>query len=60
MIRELGDDTLELTTERLQRGREIVSDTFGFAIGETEKAKTPTATSGRVLAYLYEDREIAK
>ena len=59
-IRELGDDTLELTTERLMRGCEIVSDTFGFAIGETEKAKTPTAASGRVLAYLYEDREEAK
>ena len=59
-IRELGDDTLELTTERLMRGCEIVSDTFGFAIGQTEKAKTPTATSGRVLAYLYEDREEAK
>lgn len=59
-IRELGDDSLELTIERLQRGCEIVSDTFGFAIGETEKAKTPTAASGRVLAYLYEDRELAK
>lgn len=59
-IRELGDDTLELTTERLMRGCEIVSDTFGFAIGKTEKAQTPTAASGRVLAYLYEDRELAK
>lgn len=59
-IREIGDDTLELTTERLMRGCEIVSDTYGFAIGETEKAKTPTAASGRVLAYLYEDRELAK
>ena len=59
-IREIGDDTLELTTERLMRGCEIVSDTFGFAIGKSEKNKTPTATSGRVLAYLYEDREEAK
>lgn len=59
-IREIGDDTLELTTERLMRGCEIVSDTFGFAIGKSEKAKTPTAASGRVLAYLYEDRELAK
>ena len=42
------------------RGCEIVSDTFGFAIGKSEKNKTPTATSGRVLAYLYEDREEAK
>lgn len=59
-IRELGDDTLELTNERLMRGCEIVSDTFGFAIGQSEKAKTPTAASGRVLAYLYEDKEEAR
>ena len=59
-IREIGDDTLELTTERLMRGCEIVSDTFGFAIGQSEKANTPTAASGRVLAYLYEDRETAR
>lgn len=59
-IREFGDDSLKLTTERLQRGCEIVSDTFGFVIGKTEKAQTPTAASGRVLAYLYEDRELAK
>ena len=51
---------LELVNERLARGCEIVSDTFGFAIGETERCKTPTATSGRVLAYLYEDRELAR
>lgn len=58
-IYELGNDILELTTERLQRGCEIVSDTFGFAIGETDECKTPVATSGRVLAYLYEGREAA-
>jgi len=59
-VREVGDGTLIRTTERLQKGCEIVSDTFGFAIGKTEKYNTPTAASGRVLAYLYEDREIAK
>lgn len=56
-IIENGDDTLRLSTERLQRGAEIVSDTFGFAIGETDTCKTPIAASGRVLAYGYEDRE---
>ena len=56
-IIENGDDTLRLSTERLQRGAEIVSDTFGFAIGETDACKTPIAVSGRVLAYGYEDRE---
>lgn len=39
-------------------GAEIVSDTYGFAIGETDRAKTPIATSGRVLAYPHEDREV--
>lgn len=56
-IIENGDDTLKLSTKRLQRGAEIVSDTFGFAIGETNTCKTPIAASGRVLAYGYEDRE---
>lgn len=56
-IIENGDDTLSLSTERLQRGAEIISDTFGFAIGETDTCKTPIATSGRVLAYGYENRE---
>ena len=56
-IIENGDDTLRLSTERLQRGAEIISDTFGFAIGETDTCKTPIAASGRVLAYGYEDRE---
>jgi hypothetical protein len=56
-VREVGDDTLVLTDRRLQPGCEIVSDTFGFAIGETEECKTPIASSGRVLAYPWEDRE---
>lgn len=54
---EVGDDTLVASTERLQGGALIVSDTFGFAIGETDEAKTPIATSGRVLAYTFEPRE---
>lgn len=60
VICENGDDTLSLATERLQPGANIVSDTFGFAIGETEKAKTPIAVSGRVLVYPYEDRNSYK
>ena len=39
------------TTEKLQACDGIVSDTFGFAIGETDKCKTPLAVAGRVLAY---------
>ena len=56
VICENGDDTLSLATERLQPGANVISDTFGFAIGETEMAKTPIAVSGRVLVYTYEDR----
>lgn len=56
-IIEVGDDTLKLSTKRLQPGAEIISDTFGFAIGETEECKTPIAVSGRVLAYPYEPLE---
>lgn len=56
VVCENNDDTLSLSQERLQSGAEIVSDTFGFAIGETEQCKTPIAAAGRVLAYPYEDR----
>ena len=56
VICENGDDTLSLATERLQPAGNIISDTFGFAIGKTDKAQTPIAVSGRVLAYTYEDR----
>ena len=54
---EVGDDTLITSTERMMPGANITSDTFGFAIGETDQAKTPIAVSGRVLAYPYESRE---
>lgn len=56
IVIENGDDTLSLSTERLQPGGQIVSDTFGFAIGQTEKCKLPIAVSGRALVYTYEDR----
>ena len=56
VVVENGDDTLSLSTERMQPGAEIVSDTFGFAIGQTEKSKTAIAASGRVLAYPHEPR----
>ena len=47
---------LTLAQKRLMPGAQIVSDTYGFAIGETEEANTPTAVSGRVLVYPYRDR----
>lgn len=57
VVCENGDDTLSIATERMQPGANIVSDTYGFAIGETEEAKCPIAVSGRVLAYTYEPKE---
>ena len=58
-VKELGDGSLALTTKRLERGCEIISDTFGFAIGQDEENSynTPIASSGRVLAYPYESIE---
>lgn len=53
---ENGDDTLSKSTERLQQFAGISSDTWGFSQGQTEKAKTPIAVAGRVLAYTYQDR----
>lgn len=60
VVVENGDDTLSLATERLMPGANVVSDTFGFAIGETETSKTPLAVSGRALVYPYEDRNSYK
>lgn len=56
VVIETGFGDLKLSTARLQPGANVVSDTYGFAIGETEKAKTPIAVSGRVLVYGYEDK----
>ena len=58
-VKELGNGALALTTKRLERGCEIISDTFGFAIGQDEKNgyNTPIASNGRVLAYPYESIE---
>jgi hypothetical protein len=54
---ETGYGALKYSTKRLQPGANIISDTYGFAIGETNRCKTPLAVSGRVLAYPYEDKE---
>lgn len=54
-ICECGDGSLRRATKRLQPGAFIISDTFGFAIGETDECKTPVAIAGRVLAFPYED-----
>ena len=43
------------STERLQSGARIVSDTYGHSIGYCNEAQTPVGVSGRVLAYPYQD-----
>jgi hypothetical protein len=58
VVKENGDGTLSLATQRLERGCEIVSDTYGFAIGESDECQLPTAAAGRVLAY--PDKDISK
>ena len=45
------------TTEKYQACDGIVSDTYGFAIGETKESNTPLAVAGRVLAYFEGNRE---
>ena len=58
IVVETGKGDLQVSTKRLQPGANVVSDTFGFAIGETECAKTPLAVAGRALVYPFEDKSI--
>lgn len=51
-----GTGIMKITTKRLQPAARIISDTFGMAVGESDKAKTPIGVSGRVLAYPYKNR----
>ena len=46
---------MKLSSERLQPGASIISDTFGSAMGETEECKAPIAVAGRVLTYYHGD-----
>ena len=50
------DGSLSITTTRLQPGAQIISDTFGHAMGYNETCKTPLAVAGRVLVYTFQDR----
>ena len=47
---------MKVSSERLQAGGSIISDTYGSCMGETAECKTPIAVAGRVLVYTYEDR----
>ena len=50
-VKSNDDGRVERTTERLSICDGIVSDTFGFSIGQSDTYQTPLAVSGRVLAY---------
>ena len=54
-VREAGGKMV-MTTERLMPGCKLTSDTYGFCMGETFKAKTPIAVAGRVLAEPFRDK----
>ena len=54
---ETGDDTVKKSSERLEPFAGVSSDTFGFAIGQTDQAKTPIAVSGRVLVHPLRPRD---
>lgn len=52
---EAENGIMKLSTERMQPGAEIISDTFGHSIGKSKGCETPIAISGRVLAYPNEE-----
>lgn len=47
---------MKITTQRMQPAARIISDTYGFAVGESDNCKTPIGVGGRVLVYPYQDR----
>ena len=49
--------SLSCSSERLQPGAQVISDTFGHSMGATDEAQTPLAVAGRVLVYTYQSRE---
>ena len=51
IVAEVGNGNMKLANQRLQKGCKILSDTYGFALGETTEYKLPIAVSGRVLVY---------
>lgn len=57
VIKETPTGEMKLTTQRLEKGCEIISDTYGFTIGDAHEGNVPTAATGRVLAYTDEPIE---
>jgi len=49
-VTETEEGIMKITDKRMMPACRIVSDTFGACMGETDRAKTPIAVAGRVLA----------
>ena len=56
-MQENDNGCLTIANKRLIPGACIITDTYGYAEGQTSIAKTPIAVAGRVLAYTYQPRE---
>ena len=56
VVIEQKNGIMTMAQKRLAPGAKIISDTYGFAIGETKKCKTPIAVTGRVLVYPFRDK----
>lgn len=54
---EEENDTIKLTTSRLEPIPMVCSDTYGLLIGQKRENSIPVAISGRVLVYSNEDRK---
>ena len=57
---ETAQGKLVLTTDRMIPNSYIVSDTYGYALGDKEVDTVPVAIAGRVLAYCWDSDEKLK
>ena len=57
VVIDKDDGSLVCSQARLQPGAQVISDTYGNLMGETEDCQTPIAVAGRVLVYPYQNRE---
>ena len=57
VVIDQDNGSLACSSARLQPGAQVISDTYGTCMGETDTAKTPIAVAGRVLVYPYQPRE---
>lgn len=56
VVIDQDDGSLACSSDRLQPGAQVISDTFGHCMGATPTAQTPIAVAGRVLVYPYQNR----